>query len=378
MRLTLSRRIWLACLTLGGLALALGGLLFLSTNRLRPAALLLGGLAVLLSGGLGCWLTRSLEQMFTRFIDELSQGIAQVSHAAAQIAASSQSLAQGTAEQAASLEETSSSTEEMTSMTHKNAENAENCTRLMTAVDSRVVEANRTLAEMMTSMEEINASSEKISKIIKVIEEIAFQTNILALNAAVEAARAGEAGMGFAVVAGEVRSLAQRSSQAAKDTAVLIEESIARAKSGTAKVSSVAEAIQAIAESASQVKLLVDEVNVGSQQQARGMAQIAKAVVEIEQVTQKAAASSEQTASASEELSTQAEGMCGLLEGLRRLAGINTPAGRQVRACSAHANRLSAAGPAQPAAPVNRDRLLATAIRPARELFPLDDDFKDF
>jgi methyl-accepting chemotaxis protein len=378
MRLTLNRRIWLTCVTLGGLALALGSLLFLSTSRFRPAVLLLSSLAILCSGGLGCWLTRSLEQMFTRFIDELSQGIGQVSNAAAQIAASSQSLAQGTAEQAASLEETSASTEEMTSMTHKNAENAENCSRLMVAVDSRVADANRTLAEMMTSMEEINASSEKISKIIKVIEEIAFQTNILALNAAVEAARAGEAGMGFAVVAGEVRSLAQRSSQAAKDTAVLIEESIGRAKSGTAKVSSVAEAIQAIAQSAGQVKLLVDEVNVGSQQQARGMAQIAKAVMEIEQVTQKAAASSEQTASASEELSTQAEGMCALLEGIRRLAGINTAANKRAHACRANSSRLNLTIPSKPAAPVNHDRLLATLTRPARELLPLDDDFKDF
>src|SRR5579884_402508 len=324
------------------------------------------------------WAVRKMTAELKHMAADLSGSSTQIASAATQVASASQSLAQGSSEQAASLEETSASAEEIASMTRKNATHSKSAADAMSKVDEHVKTANRTLDMMVESMREIHTSSDKISKIIKVIEEIAFQTNILALNAAVEAARAGEAGMGFAVVAGEVRSLAQRSSQAAKDTAVLIEESIARAKSGTAKVSSVAEAIQAIAESASQVKLLVDEVNVGSQQQARGMAQIAKAVVEIEQVTQKAAASSEQTASASEELSTQAEGMCALLEALRRLAGVNTSTSKKVCARRANANRLSASGPAQPAGLGNRDRLLATAVKPARELFPLDDDFKEF
>lgn len=272
-------------------------------------------------GGLAWLAAGSLKRVLLKVVNDLCRGAGQVASAANQISSSSQSLAQGTSEQAASLEETSASTEEMTSMTRKNAENAEDCAKLMAAVDTRIAQANRTLGEMVDSMEQINASSDKISKIIKVIEEIAFQTNILALNAAVEAARAGEAGMGFAVVADEVRNLAQRSSQAAKDTAVLIEESIAKSNGGTAKVSQVAEAIQAITESANKVKLLADEVNLGSQEQARGMAQIAKAVVEIEQVTQRAAAGSEETASASEELSAQAEAIRGLVEGIRELAG---------------------------------------------------------
>src|SRR5204862_4409626 len=128
----------------------------------------------------------------------------------------------------------------------------------------RVVKANQTLDEMMTSMREIGASSGKISKIIKVIDEIAFQTNILALNAAVEAARAGEAGMGFAVVADEVRNLAQRSAQAAKDTASLIEESILRSTEGGRKLGEVAASIQAITEGAGKVKGIVEEVREAS------------------------------------------------------------------------------------------------------------------
>src|SRR5437762_5169352 len=159
----------------------------------------------------------------------------------------------------------------------------------MNAVSQRVAEANATLADMMKSMEEIGASSGKISNIIKVIDEIAFQTNILALNAAVEAAGAGDAGMGFAVVADEVRNLAQRSAQAAKDTAGLIENSIQKSGEGDKKLSEVVCSIQAITEGAGKVKVLVDEVKVSSREQAQGIEQIAKAVAHMEDVTQRTA-----------------------------------------------------------------------------------------
>ena len=139
-------------------------------------------------------------------------------------------------------------------------------------------------------MGDIKASSDKVAKIIKVIDEIAFQTNILALNAAVEAARAGEAGMGFAVVADEVRNLAQRCAQAAKDTAALIEESIVKSNDGKTKVDQVAVAIRAITEESAKVKTLVDEVSLGSQEQTRGIEQVAKALTQMEQVTQQSAA----------------------------------------------------------------------------------------
>ena len=166
-------------------------------------ALLILVLSVVSGGLLAFFIVRSINMALTRAVTELGEGAEQVSSASGQVSSSSQSLAQGASEQAASLEETSASSEEMASMTRKNAENSQQAATFMNAVSQRITEANRTLADMTTSMQDIGASSGKISKIIKVIDEIAFQTNILALNAAVEAARAGEQGRGFAVVASE-------------------------------------------------------------------------------------------------------------------------------------------------------------------------------
>jgi len=272
----------------------------------------------------------------------LAEGAEQITSAAAQVSASSQTLAQGASEQAASLEETSSSSEEITSMTRKNAENSQTAAAVMAEVDQRVTEGNRTLAEMVQSMQEITGSSDKISKIIKVIDEIAFQTNILALNAAVEAARAGEAGMGFAVVADEVRSLAQRSAQAAKDTAALIEESIAKSNQGSQRLEHVAQVIHAITESAGKVKTLVDEVNLGSQEQARGIEHISKSIAEMDRVTQANAASAEQSASASEQMSAQAEALQNIARELRTLVGGSDGAGGSDDRADRHASAARA------------------------------------
>jgi methyl-accepting chemotaxis protein len=250
-------------------------------------------------------------------IQSIADSSQQVTGAVAQISASSQSLAQGASEQSSSLEETSAASEQITSMTHKNAGNSRSAAEEMDKVDRGVKDGNAALQEMAASMSDIRESGGKIAKIIKVIDEIAFQTNILALNAAVEAARAGEAGAGFAVVADEVRSLAQRSAQAAKDTAPLIEDSIAKSNAGSSKLEQVAVVIHAITESAAKVKVLVDEVNLSSREQARGIEQVSKAIQQMSQVTQSNAASSEQSAAASEELAAQAESMNSIAEQLR-------------------------------------------------------------
>ncbi|HUP03764.1 MAG TPA: methyl-accepting chemotaxis protein [Bryobacteraceae bacterium] len=295
-----------------------------------------------------------------RLTAELAESSEQVASAAGQVASSSQALAQGSSEQAASLQETSSSASEITAVTRKNSESTRGATELMATAVGQVGEANHNLEEMIHSMKEINGSSEKIARIIKVIDEIAFQTNILALNAAVEAARAGEAGMGFAVVADEVRNLAQRSAQAAKDTASLIEESITKSKEGGRKLDLVAQSIQSITGSAREVKALVDQIESGSEEQSRGIEQIAGAVAQMEQVTQRGAANAEEGAAASEEMASQAQSLRAIAEKLRVLVDGAGGTGTS--------RKLAATRLRKPAAPV----LAAAEPAAARNSFPLD------
>jgi methyl-accepting chemotaxis protein/methyl-accepting chemotaxis protein-1 (serine sensor receptor) len=278
----------------------------------------IAGLSV---AGIITMVVRRITKQLRTMTDRLSDGAAQIASGSGQVSSSSQTLAQGASEQAASLEETSASAEEITSMTRQNAANTGQVAHLMATVDERIVESNNTLSLMIASMKQINASSDRISKIIKVIDEIAFQTNILALNAAVEAARAGEAGMGFAVVADEVRNLAQRSAQAAKDTAALIEESIATSNEGSTRLQKVADVVGSITEAASKVKVLVDEVNIGSQEQAKGIEEIARSLSEMDRVTQGTAAAAEESASASEEMSAQAQALAKIVDELRAMSG---------------------------------------------------------
>jgi hypothetical protein len=252
---------------------------------------------------------------------DLASATEQMGTVAGQVSNASQALARGASDQAAALEQSSASSQQLQAMTQQNAAHARTTAGLMAETAGLVGDANRKLEEMLASMQAINASSGKISRIIKVIDEIAFQTNILALNAAVEAARAGEAGQGFAVVADEVRSLAHRCAQAAGDTSGLIQESIARSSEGEKRLGEVARAIARITETAARAKTLVDEVDAGSDQQAVGIRQIATTLSHIQQVTQQTAAGAEQGAAASQQLSAQCETLRDTVVRLESLLG---------------------------------------------------------
>jgi len=353
-----------------------------TSSRSRWIATVMIGLCLAL-GAVVVWIVRQISGTLRQIAAEMGDGAEQVAAAASQVSSASQSLAQGSSEQAASIEQTSASTEEINSMSQKNAENSKVAADNMVEAAQRIDEANRNLGQMVTSMNEINASSEKIGKIIKVIDEIAFQTNILALNAAVEAARAGEAGMGFAVVADEVRNLAQRCAQAAKDTAGLIEESISKSNDGKTKLDQVAKAVASITGSATKVKTLVDEVKLGSEEQARGIEQVAKAITQMEKVTQTTAANAEESASASEELSAQSDTLRAIVARLNGMVGGGSEASsRSVRRHPlGHANlrsgRNSHLEPAS-GSPDHRALPAPAAVIADKSAFPLEDDFKEF
>jgi methyl-accepting chemotaxis protein/methyl-accepting chemotaxis protein-1 (serine sensor receptor) len=280
MKWTMGKKLY-GCLGLLAFGLMTMFVLGVYAQRLGTLLVTVAAAPGILVLGLAWYVVRGVLATLTSTVSTLKSGSERVTSAATQVASTAQSLSQGSTEQAASLEETSASMEEMASMTRKNAENSQQASIFMGDVDRVVAGANKALADMTASMASISESSGKVSKIIKTIDEIAFQTNILALNAAVEAARAGEAGMGFAVVADEVRNLAQRSAQAAKDTAALIEESITSSQEGTTRVTLVAKSIADITSSVGKVKGLVIEVGEASQQQSQGIQQVAQAVAQM-------------------------------------------------------------------------------------------------
>jgi len=230
----------------------------------------------------------------------------QVSDGSNQLADSSMALSQGATEQASSIEQLSASIEEIASQTKINAENAKEANLITDTARLSAIEGNERMSEMMKAMEDINESSSSISKIIKVIDDIAFQTNILALNAAVEAARAGQHGKGFAVVAEEVRNLAARSANAAKETTVMIEGSVKKAEGGTKIATETAVSLTKIVKGIENVADLIGNIATASDEQAAGIAQINQGILQVSTVIQTNSATSQESAAASEELASQA------------------------------------------------------------------------
>ncbi len=251
-------------------------------------------------------ITRSVVRPINRLVADLNEGADQVSDAAGQVASSSQHLAEGASDQASSLEETSSALEEMSAMTRTNAENAKMANELSGRARNAAQAGDETMTLLNSAMTAINDSSGQISKIIKVIESIAFQTNLLALNAAVEAARAGEHGKGFAVVAEEVRNLAKRCAEAARETTTLIEDSVNKAKEGADVANKVGDAFGTIVGDVTKVTELINGIAQACQEQSQGVDQITSAASQMDRVTQQNAAAAEESASAAEELTSMA------------------------------------------------------------------------
>ncbi len=279
------------------------------------------GAALVVAGLLTWQIVRSTTRVLRELAGNLDQGALQTASAARQVSAASQTLSSGASEQAASVEETSASLEEISSMIRSTADNAEKAKTLAGEAHAVAKGGSLTMVEMTQAMAAIDKSSAEVAKIVKNIDEIAFQTNILALNAAVEAARAGEAGAGFAVVADEVRSLAQRSAAAAKETADKIEAAIASSRNGSQSCDKVRDSLTQIAEKVSSTDSLVGEIATAAREQAQGIEQINTAITQMDQVTQSNSASAEESASAAEELDVQAAALKDMVGQLRQLVG---------------------------------------------------------
>lgn len=320
------------------------------------------------------FIRRSVIGPITGITTDMGDGANQVTDASGQVSGASQSLAEGATEQAASLEETAASVKDIADRAKQNAESSNVATTLMGEMGKLVTNGSTSMDKMVKAINSIKDSSNEVSKIIKVIEEIAFQTNLLALNAAVEAARAGEHGKGFAVVAEEVRNLAQRSATAARDTAGLIADSSSKSDEGVMIVDEAVKALNAITDSSKKVGDLVSEIAEASMDQSQGVDQVSDALAQIDKVTQQNASAAEESAAASEQLSAQADSLRGMIVNMQSViqGGALNEGNGHMQQSSPSAKRLGI-----PTAPLKK---LGSFSKPKANTgeIPFDDDFKEF
>jgi len=298
--------------------------LIAATLKSARNLILAAGGACLLAGVLFCWfiVQRAFVSRILRLAQALDADSRRVSHYGDSLAATSRKLADGAHDQAASIEETSASLEEMSSTTRRNSDHAQRAKQLSNDAKAAAENGARDMARMNEAMTGIQSASDNIAKIIKSIDEIAFQTNILALNAAVEAARAGEAGMGFAVVADEVRNLAQRSAQAARETAERIQDCIVSGHNGVRISGQIAGGLQQIVEKTRLVDELVAEIAAASNEQNQGITAINTAVARLDRITQDNALGAEESATAARQLADQSLSLERAVDDLNKLIGI--------------------------------------------------------
>ncbi len=284
----------------------------LAVKKLSLSSMIMAGgllIAILLGTATAIFITRGITKPIKSVVGGLSEGAKQVTTASSQVSASSQSLADGACQQASSLEQIAATLEEIGSMTRQNASNADHADSMMNEAGGAVRKAADSITRMTISMQEISRVGEETSKIVKSIEEIAFQTNLLALNAAVEAARAGSAGAGFAVVAEEVRNLAMRAAEAAKNTAEMIEGTIKKVIEGGELAESTSGAFSEVVDITTKMGGLVTEISAASREQALGIDQVSHAIAQIDTVVQSNATSAEENAGASVKMNVQAQKM---------------------------------------------------------------------
>jgi methyl-accepting chemotaxis protein len=362
----------------------------------RLTAIVFGGSIFTIGLVFALILARTITSLLARVAQQMAGGALQVAAASNQILSSSQALADGASSQAAAVEQISATMEEITAMTRQDAENARQAESLIKEANHVLSATDESMKKLTTSMSEISAASTETIKIVKTIDEIAFQTNLLALNAAVEAARAGEAGAGFAVVANEVRSLAMRATEAAKNTSDLIEGTVHKIKVGSDLVTETNHSFHDVSQAIGKVNITVSEIVGSTKEQSIAISQVNEAITQVDNVTQQNAATAEETAAASEELNSEVKEMRSSVNGLLAMVGgvaveeskaVRTPPspvasksatkslpGPSPSAKASGGQRLS--GPRPPAAP----RQLPKTVTPtAKQLIPLkEQEFEDF